>query len=119
MGVNIKSDFFSFSVSLFLSIIKVACALKFVVEFLNHEERSKVTFPSKIKGQSLRENHITYIRTVIPQLKVASFRKCDSFFKSQIHAHNSIVLWGGILNFKLRIVFWNMFFWRLGDLKNE
>ena len=77
-----KSDFFSYSVSLFLSIINVACALKFVVEFLNREERSKVTFPSKIKGQSLRENHITSIRTVIPQLKVAFFRKCDSFFKS-------------------------------------
>ena len=51
-------------------------------------------------------------------------RKCDSFLKSskkryskktilnlkfQITAHNSIILWAGILNFKFRIVFWNIY----------
>jgi hypothetical protein len=69
-------------------------------------------------------------------LNVAFFRKCDSFFKSpnlqkkifqktilnlkfKLPAHNSIILWAGILTFKYRIVFWNIFFWRLGYLKNE
>ena len=31
----------------------------------------------------------------------------------------TVMLWAGILNFKFRIVFWNIFFWRFGDLKNE
>ena len=30
-----------------------------------------------------------------------------------------LLIWAGISNFKLRIVFWNNFFGRLGDLKNE
>ena len=64
------------------------------------------------------------------------FRKCDVFFKSpnlqkkifqktilnlkfKIPAQNIILLWAGILNFKLRIVFWKIFFWRFGDLKNR
>ena len=51
------------------------------------------------------------------------FRKCDSFFKSpnllaeifqktilnlkfKTPAHNIILLWAGILNFKFRIIFW-------------
>ena len=61
------------------------------------------------------------------------FRKCDSFFKSpilpkkifqktilnlkyKISANNSIMSRVGVLNFKFRIVFWNIFF---GDMKNE
>mgnify|MGYP007022731055 CR=1 FL=1 len=57
------------------------------------------------------------------------FRKFDFFFKSpkrifqktilnfkfKIPAQNSIMLWAGILNFKFRTVFWNIFFleiWR-------
>ena len=64
------------------------------------------------------------------------FRKCNLFFKSpnlpkkifqktildlkfKIPAYNSIMLWPGILNFKFRIVFWNIFFWRFGDLKKR
>ena len=64
------------------------------------------------------------------------FRKCDSFFRSpnlekkifqktilnlkfKIPAQNSIMLWAGILNFKFKIVFWNIFFSKFGDLKNE
>ena len=62
------------------------------------------------------------------------FRKCDSFFippnlekkyskktilnlKFKISAQSSIMLWAGILNFKFKIVFWNTFFSRFGDLK--
>ena len=63
------------------------------------------------------------------------FRKCDSFFVSIKKKYskrlfwtwnwksppiNRIMLWAGILNFKSRIVFWNIFFfWRFGGLKNE
>ena len=67
-------------------------------------------------------------------LKVAYFKKVRIIFriskekiikktilnlKLKIPAHNSIMLWAGILNLKSRIVFWNIFFWRFGDLKNE
>ena len=62
-------------------------------------------------------------------LKVAFFRKCDSFFRSpnlekkifqktilnlkfKIPAQNSIMLWAGILNFKFKIVFWNVSFFQ-------
>ena len=59
------------------------------------------------------------------------FRKCNSFFKSPNlqktilnlkfkFSANTTLLWlAGNLDFKLRIVFWNIFFWRFGDLKNE
>ena len=70
------------------------------------------------------------------KVKVAFFQKVGLSFKSpnlpkkivqktildlkfKTPAHNSIMLWAGILNFKFRIVFWNIFFWRFGDLKNE
>ena len=63
-------------------------------------------------------------------------RKCDSFFRSpnfekkifqkiilnlkfKIPAQNSIMLLAGILNFKFKIVFWNIFFSRFGDVKNK
>ena len=36
--------------------------------------------------------------------------------KFKIPAQNSIMLWAGILNFKFRIVFWNIL---LGDLKKQ
>ena len=69
-------------------------------------------------------------------LKVAFFRKFDSFFKSpnlqekifqkttlnlkfKFPDKNTLLLLVGNLDFKLRIVFWNIFFWRFGDLKNE
>ena len=72
----------------------------------------------------------------VGMLKVAFFRKCDSFFKSpnlkkkifqktilslkfKFPANNSKVLLAGNLNFKLRIAFWNIFFWRFGDLKKQ
>ena len=29
------------------------------------------------------------------------------------------MLWAGILNFKFKIVFWNIFFSRFGDLKKQ
>ena len=64
-------------------------------------------------------------------LKVAFFRKCDSFFRSpnlkknifqktilslkfKFHANNTLLLFAKNLNIKFRIVFWNIFF---GDLE--
>ena len=70
-------------------------------------------------------------------LKVAFFRKCDEIFsdlqiskkkysKKLSWAWNlnfpPITVycnWRENLNFKLRIVFWSIFFWRFGDQKNE
>ena len=65
-------------------------------------------------------------------LKVAFFRKWDSFLYLPISQKNysknypeleiwisCLLIWAGISNFKLRIVFWNNVFGRLGDLKNE
>ena len=66
-------------------------------------------------------------------LKVAFFREWDSFFKSpnlqkKIIPKNYPKLeiwnfrpyqWTTYSNFKLRMVFWNNLFGRLGDLKNE
>ena len=39
------------------------------------------------------------------------FQKTILNLKFKIPTHNIILLWGGILNFKFRIVFWNIFFW--------
>ena len=47
------------------------------------------------------------------------FQKTILNLKFKIPAHNSIMLWARILNFKSRIVFWNIFFWRFENLKNE
>ena len=62
-------------------------------------------------------------------LKMVFFRECDLFSQypnlqkenipkyypgHEIPAHNSSMLWAGILNFKCRIFFWNLFF---GDLE--
>ena len=37
----------------------------------------------------------------------------------KIPAQNRVMVWAGILNFKFKIAFWNIFFSRFGDLKNE
>ena len=39
--------------------------------------------------------------------------------KFKFPAKNTLLLLAGNLNFKLRIVFWNIFFLKFGDLKNE
>ena len=47
------------------------------------------------------------------------FQKTILNLKFKVPAHNIRLLWAGILNFKFRIVFLNIFFWRLGYLKNK
>ena len=68
-----------------------------------------------------------------PILKVAFFQKVRFVFQisqspKKIVPKNypkleiwisCLLIWAGISNFKFRIVFWNNFFGRLGDLKNE
>ena len=51
----------------------------------------------------------------IPNLKAKIFQQTILSLKFKIPAHNSIMLWTGILKFKLRIVFLNTFF---GDWTN-
>ena len=53
-----------------------------------------------------------------PNLKKKIFQKAILSLKFKFPANNSKVLLAGNLNFKLRIVFWNIFFLRFGDLKN-
>ena len=53
-----------------------------------------------------------------PNLKKEIFQKTILYLKFKFSANNSKVLLAENLNFKLRIVFWNIFFWRFGDLKN-
>ena len=39
--------------------------------------------------------------------------------KFKIPAHNIILIWAGILNLKLRTVFWNIFFWEAGRFEKR
>ena len=43
----------------------------------------------------------------------------EKYSKKPFEKIKIIMLWAGILNFKFRIVSWNIGFWRLGGLKNE
>ena len=47
------------------------------------------------------------------------FQKTILSLKSKFPTNNSKVFLSGNLNFKFRVVFWNIFSWRFGDLKNE
>ena len=53
----------------------------------------------------------------LPISKEKIFQKTILNFKFKFPAKNPLLLLAGNLNFKLRIVFWNIFFWRFGDLK--
>ena len=47
------------------------------------------------------------------------FQKTILSLKVEFPANNNKMFWAGNLNFKFMIVFWNIFFWRFGGLKNE
>ena len=52
--------------------------------------------------------------------KIKIFQKTILSLKFKFPANYSILILAGNLNFKFRIVFWNIFFfWRFGDLKNK
>ena len=76
-----------------------------------------MTFLDHLKVAFFSESAISFSNLPISSKKI--FQKTILSLKFKILAHNSIMLWAGILNFKFRIVFWNIFFLRLGDLKNE
>mgnify|MGYP007048365776 CR=1 FL=1 len=55
----------------------------------------------------------------ISQYPKKIFQKTILNLKFKIPAHNIILLWAGILNFKFRIVFWNIFFWEIGRFEKQ
>ena len=69
------------------------------------------------KGGFSSESVIRFSNLQISRKKI--FQKTILDMKFKIPAYNSIVLWAGILNFKCRIVFWNLFFWRFGITLSE
>ena len=98
---------------------------------LNSQTEVKV-YISSVHVQITKNIFLIFFSSIFSNLslKVAFFRKCDSFFRSpnlekkifqktnlnlkfKIPAQNSIMLWAGILNFKFKIVFWNIFFQNL------
>ena len=70
-----------------------------------------------IKVASFQKVRFVFQISKSPQKKV--FKKTILNLKFKIPAHNSIMLWAGILNFKFRIVFWNISFGRLEIWKNK
>ena len=74
-------------------------------------------FITDLKGGFFSESTICFFRS--PNLQKKIFQKTILNLKFKFLANYSILLLAGNLNFKLRIVFWNIFFWRFGDLKNE
>ena len=53
------------------------------------------------------------------QISKEIFQKTILSLKFKFPAICCLLLLAGNLNYKLRIVFWNISFWRFGDLKNE
>ena len=70
-----------------------------------------------VKGGFFSESAIRFFKS--PNLQKKIFQKTILNLKFKISAHNIILLWAGILNFKSRIVFWNIFFGIFGDLKKR
>ena len=103
--------------------------LAFLVIFKNHVKCYILNFLDNVNNFSRIFQHFkfglnlwtkncwktTFDTRVVAKLQV--FNQLNQPFK--FPAYNSKVFWAGNLNFKFRIVFWNIFFWRFGDLKNE
>ena len=70
---------------------------------------------SLTKGGFFSESAICFFKS--PNLQKRIFQKTILNLKFKFPANKSKVLLARNLNFKLRIVFWNIFFWRFGDLK--
>ena len=83
-----------------LSKIKV-----FVIECRNF-----LTFSQTVKGGFFSESAIRFLNLQIYKIKI--FQKTILSLKFKFPANYSILLLAGNLNFKFRIVFWNIFFWR-------
>ena len=73
-----------------------------------------ITSSGDPKGGFFSESAIRFIKS--PN-KI--FQKTILNLKFKFPAKTTLLLLAGNLNFKFRIVFGNIFFWRFGDLKNE
>ena len=71
----------------------------------------------RFKGQEISE--WKYWVVPLPKICTKKLEKILPWILIAEFFKNSIVLRAGILNFKFKIVFWNIFFSRFGDLKNE
>ena len=62
----------------------------------------------------LKVAYFQRVRLIFQISKEKIFQKTILNLKSKIPAHNSIIIWAGILNFRFRIVIWNIFLeiWR-------
>ena len=67
------------------------------------------------KGGFFSESAIHFSDLQISKKNI--FQKTILFLKFKFSVNNTLLLWAGNLNFKLRIVFWNILFLRFGDLK--
>ena len=80
----------------------------------------KICFSFQInnfKGGFLSESAMCFSNLQFSRKKI--FQKTILSLKFKFPAKNTLLLLAGNSNFKLRIVFWNIFFWKFGDLKNE
>ena len=68
------------------------------------------------KGVFFSESAMCFFKP--PNLQKNIFQKTILNLNFEFPANNTLHLFAGNLNFKFRIVFWNIFFWRFGDLKN-
>ena len=68
------------------------------------------------KGGFFSERAIRFSNLQISKIRI--FQKTILTLKFKFPSNYSILLLAVNLNFKFRIVFWNIFFWRFGDLKN-
>ena len=59
--------------------------------------------------------NIGFVATAV---KGGFFQKVRCVFQISKKMYSKKLSWTWNLKFKLRIVFWNIFFWRFGDLKN-
>ena len=68
-------------------------------------------------GGFFPESVIRFLDLQISKKKI--FQKTILNLKFKIPAHNIILFWAGILNFKFKKVFWNIFFFEIWRSKKQ
>ena len=69
------------------------------------------------KGGFFSESAIRFFKS--PNLRKNIFQKSILSLKFKFPPNDTLLLLAGNLNFKFKIVFWNIYFWRFGDLKKS
>ena len=82
----------------------------------NHLKYHEISF-EYCKGGFFQKVRWIFFRS--PNLKKKYSKKLSWAWNLNFPPITVYCNWRENLNFKLRIVFWNNFFWRFGDLKNE